>query len=206
MTSSRADTQEPSVHIMATDHAVRARSSALSCIIGQDIVILPDVLGKYCVRELTARVDDLVVLAGVVAFADRAVQRKAASAWSRALHLTLPVHDRAFWERPESVTALTQTLDALTGDKWSFAFRPRTKQTPVNPQATLALSGQQCTVIPFSDGLDSLAVARLTQHDDPDTALLLVTTGTHRCVAPDARVRRVTIPFTIPSKRVRFPR
>src|ERR1035438_797696 len=143
MTSSRADTQEPSVHIMATDHAVRARSSALSCIIGQDIVILPDVLGKYCVRELTARVDDLVVLAGVVAFADRAVQRKAASAWSRALHLTLPVHDRAFWERPESVTALTQTLDALTGDKWSFAFRPRTKQTPVNPQATLALSGQQ---------------------------------------------------------------
>src|ERR1035438_9288818 len=168
MTSSRADTQEPSVHIMATDHAVRARSSALSCIIGQDIVILPDVLGKYCVRELTARVDDLVVLAGVVAFADRAVQRKAASAWSRALHLTLPVHDRAFWERPESVTALTQTLDALTGDKWSFAFRPRTKQTPVNPQATLALSGQQCTVIPFSDGLDSLAVAqRRDYHDDP---------------------------------------
>ena len=115
------------------------------------------------------------------------------------------MHDPTFWERTDVVAALTQTLDALTGDTWDFAFKPRTKQTRVNPQTTLALSGQPCTVIPFSDGLDSLAVARLTQHHTPDTTLLLVTTGTHRCVAPDAHARRVAIPFKIPSKRVRFP-
>jgi 7-cyano-7-deazaguanine synthase in queuosine biosynthesis len=205
MITDRAATQRPLAHIIATDQARQARSSALTCIIGQDLVVLPKVLGTYCVHELTARVDDLVILAGVVAFADRAVARTPASAWPRALHLTLPVHDRAFWERNDIILALTQTLDALTGDTWDFAFKPRTKQTRVNPQTTLPLSGQPCTVIPFSDGLDSLAVARLTQHHTPDTTLLLVTTGTHRSVALDARARRVAIPFKIPSKRVRFP-
>jgi len=205
MTTDLDATRRPVVRIIATDHARPARSSAISCIIGQDLVVLPNVLGTYCVHELNSRVDDLVILAGVVAFADRAVARTPASAWPRALHLTLPVHDTAFWERSDIMGALEQTLDALTGDTWDFEFKPRTKKTQVNPQTTLALSGQACTVIPFSDGLDSLAVARLTQHHTPDTTLLLVTTGTHRCVATDTRDRRVAIPFKIPSKRVRFP-
>ena len=205
MTSDRAATQRPLARIIATEHARRAPSPAITCIIGDDLVVLPNVLGTYCVHELNSRVDDLVILAGVVAFADRAVARTPASAWPRALHLTLPVHDPPFWERTDIVAALTQTLDALTGDTWDFAFKPRTKQTQVNPQTTLALSGQPCTVIPFSDGLDSLAVARLTQHHNPYTTLLLVTTGTHRCVTSDIRDRRVAIPFKIPSKRVRFP-
>lgn len=205
MISNRPAPQRPFVSIVATDHPRTARSSALSCIIGEDLVVLPNVLGTYCVHELTPRVDDLVTIVGVVAFADRAVARTTASAWPRALHLTLPVHDRAFWERNNIISALTQTLDALTGDTWDFAFTHRNKLSRVNPQTTLPLSGQPCTVIPFSDGLDSLAVARLSQHHAPNTTLLLVTTGNHRSIAPDARSRRVAIPFKIPSKHVRFP-
>lgn len=197
--------QPPSVRVIATDHPTPARSTTLSCVIGEDLQILPDVLGTYCVRELSPRIDDLVVLAGVVAFADRAIARQVSLAWSRELHLSIPVHDTTFWERPETIASLTCALDALTGDNWHFRFSRRSKPTRVRPQATLALSGQACTVVPFSDGLDSLAAARLAKRRDPHTTLVLVTTGKQRPVTPDARAHRVAIPLTIPNRRVRFP-
>lgn len=197
--------QPVSVRVIATDHPAPARSGSLSCVIGEDLQILPDVLGTYCVRDLSPLIDDLVVLAGVVAFSDRAIARQVSVAWPRQLHLSIPVHEKTFWERPDIIASLTDPLQALTGDKWRFSFTRRSKPTKVTPQATLTLSGQACTVVPFSDGLDSLAAARLVKLHDPQTTLLLVTTGKQRSVTSDSRAHRVSIPFAIPNRRIRFP-
>ena len=197
--------QSSSARIIATDHNTKAGASAITCVIGEDLQLLPAVLGKYCVRELSPRIDDLVVIAGIVAFADRAVARQVSIGWSREFHVSIPVNDQRFWEEPGTIASLTNVLDALTGDNWHFHFTRRTKPTRVTPQATLSLTGQECTVVPFSDGLDSLAAARLAKHRTPGTTLLLVTTGKQHPVTPDARAHRVAIPFTLPNRRARFP-
>jgi 7-cyano-7-deazaguanine synthase in queuosine biosynthesis len=195
--------ERATAHIIAADHRTRRTNGAVPCILGEDVVVGPDALGRYCVHDLNDRVDDLVIIAGVVAFTDRAIARKPATAWQRHLQLTLPVHEPAAWRG--LADALSSVLHQLTGDQWEFSFRKRTARTNVNPQATLPLAGQPSSVMPFSDGLDSLAVARLIKHREPESALILVTAGTQRCVATEHHQQRVTIPFNIPAGHLRLP-
>src|SRR5690349_19553588 len=67
--------------------------NAVHCVIGQHLVIDPDKLGDYCLSTLPRRVDDLVIIAGAAAFADKATPRRVAQSWSRKLNVSVPVLD-----------------------------------------------------------------------------------------------------------------
>lgn len=182
----------------------RRDDNAVPCIVGRDVVIDPDRLGAYCLRGLPARVDDLVLLAGAIAFADKSVTRKISRAWERRLHLSVPVLEPGFWEQPVVGRALSDTLGLLTGDVWSFEFRQRKQALSAGRQGTLLFGDSPALAMPFSNGLDSLAVARLTAASQPDVGLILVTTG--RLGDPDkdwrlrhlhGRYHRVSVPFRL---------
>ena len=99
---------------------------------------------------------DLALLAAVITAADTRISRAhdAQDAWTREIAIHLPVHDIAVW--PDLSGLLSQTLNFLTGDRWSFHFRSRPPGTPDLAVAATKLR----TVLPtsvclFSGGLDS---------------------------------------------------
>ena len=51
----------------------RLHPDAAPCVLGRDLLVEPDVLGAYCLRELPRRADDLMLLAGAVALANEEV-------------------------------------------------------------------------------------------------------------------------------------
>lgn len=185
--------------------------AAVPCVIGTDLIIRPDELGDYCHRALPPRVDDLLLVAGAVAFVDRAVRRRTAERWERRLHLVVPVLDPDFWAERRVSAALSNVLRLLTGDAWHFEFARRRSPLVARPgQERFPFEDRPAVVLPFSDGLDSLAVARLTAAREPRAGLVLVTVG--RLSDPDAdwrvrhfrnRYHRVRLPFEVPRGRGR---
>lgn len=186
---------------------------AIPCVVGRDIVIEPDRLGAFSLRGLPRRVDDLMLLAGAVAYADKFTRRQLGLSWGRRLHVTLPVLEPDFWMQRGVGSLLVGTLNVLTGDKWVFKFTSRREPLAYGRQAVLSFGDAPALVMPFSDGLDSLATARLTAAAEPGAGLILVTAG--RVSDPDAdwrvrhfkgRYHRVSVPFRLSRRRgaVRF--
>ncbi|MGD0469985.1 MAG: hypothetical protein ABSA54_16525 [Terriglobales bacterium] len=203
----------PSVTIDVSEAGVRARTADHICRIGRDLIINLERLSRYCLVDLQPIEDDLLLVAGAVAFADRVVARRSSIAWRRNLHVTIPVHDPDQWSERTLYRKLISTLDYVTGDNWEFSFKRRQNRTNVKPQARLAMPNEASLVMPFSDGLDSFAVARLINAEHPNTPLILVTTGNQKNRALDLSnselgrmLYRVAIPFTLSSRHrnVRF--
>lgn len=178
---------------------------AIGCVIGADLKVRPERLGAYCHSELPPRLDDLMLVAASVAYADRAITRRAARSWRRELELVVPVQEVDFWGRPGVARSLTGVLGLLTGDGWTVRFAKRRVPLPFERQQTsLPFPGRPAAVMPFSDGLDSLAVARLTAATQPDAGLILVTTGNlpdtdlgWRVRHLNGRYHRVSVPFEL---------
>lgn len=203
----RKNSSVPSAVIDVFEPGSKPRHADFQCKIGRDLTIDPDLLSRYCVRDLDSVVDDLVLVAGSVAFADRVVVRKPSIAWRRNLRVNIPVHNPDRWREPELYRKLTQTLDHLTGDNWTFMFAQRRNRTNIQPQARLPLGSDTSLVMPYSDGLDSFAVARLVAAKNPNVPLVLVTTGNRKNPALDEsnselrrRMYRVAIPFRLSSR------
>ena len=172
---------------------------------GRDVVIDPRVLSDYCFQPLDTRVDDLLHVAAAVAFADRTVRRHASYAWRRRIHLEIAVREPEFWEQSDVRNALIDCLSMVTGDVWILAFCGGRAPLLVDPQAPLDLKTARSAVLPFSDGLDSLAAARLHAVDHPRESLVLVTSGAkkdvdraYRVKTLNARRYRVSVPFRLP--------
>jgi 7-cyano-7-deazaguanine synthase in queuosine biosynthesis len=137
------------------------------------------------------------------------VARHHSQAWRRNIELSIPLRERAFWD--ENIKHLLQDcLDLVTGDVWQISFSEGRKPLVVNPQAPLQLKSQSISAMPFSDGLDSLAAARLHAIAYPDDTLVLVTSGSKRDADRAFRIKglngrrhRVAVPFHLP-KSERF--
>lgn len=170
---------------------------------------MPNVLGRYCFKEISQRAEDLIILAGVIAFADRAVARKMSISWLRYMDVTIPVLEPDFWRQPHITHALGDLLNLLTGDAWSLHFSKRSQRLEVHAQTPLGfITNEQPIVMPYSDGMDSLAVARLLTSDYPDVPLVMVTAGSrldvdqgHRESRLDGRRWRLAVPFRISQER-----
>lgn len=165
----------PSGHIYvcaATDHVPEAFTP---CVLGEHFKLEPKALGTFLRLEIPARAEDLLVIAGAVAFVDRRVTRHHATCWERDLHLSVPVRDFEFWSAHDLQAELSALLEMLTGDTWRLTFRSGRAPLPIDPQGTLSLTGTPPIVIPYSNGLDSFAVARL--HAKPGQHVIRVSTG-----------------------------
>jgi 7-cyano-7-deazaguanine synthase in queuosine biosynthesis len=169
----------------------------------------PDVLGRYCFKEISTLAEDLIIIAGVIAFADRAVARKASISWLRQIDVTIPVLEPDFWRQPQVIRRLLNLLNLLTGDAWSLHFSSKSKRLDIHGPRPLSLSSnEQPIVMPYSDGMDSLAVSRLLANENPDIPLLMVTAGSRldadknrRENKLDGRRVRLAVPFQISQVR-----
>lgn len=132
-------------------------------------------LERYCFRAEDEHLQDLQDLLAAVRIADRSNMRHLArQGWSRSLEVQVKVEKPDFWRRPELAGALVDALDYLTGDKWTFKFSKR-KRTRSSSQVHLVMPPNQTRVfMPFSNGLDSAAIAHELQAQDSSLELVLV--------------------------------
>jgi len=170
-----------------------------------DVSLRPNVLEEFCFKSISVWEEELVFLAGTVAFADRAVHRRAARGWCRVLNIVMPVSEPRFWSRPEITGTLVEALCYLTGDAWSFDFIKRGGRLPRLNQSELDLGQGEFVVMPFSNGLDSFAESRLLRLQRPTVSPIRVTAwnrslaGSRTWVtgADGLRYRRIAIPVKI---------
>ena len=184
----------------------RRPPGSITCVVGRDLQVNPDVLATYCFNDLSPLAFDLALVASAVAFTDRIVPRRLSTGWPRQLKLSLPVSsDR--WRTPEVQERLLQTLYLLTGDLWDirFVFGPPARQN--HGQSVLQFRHENVVAMPYSDGLDSFAAARLLQHsrEASGRTLILVTTGSRADVDKDRSKAhfRVAVPFHLSDTRRR---
>lgn len=105
---------------------------------------------------------DAFVVAAAVQFCDH-TKRRPSSDWGRDFVLRVPVHDPDCWNSVTVSAALHNTLRVLTGDQWQITFRPRKVPASIPCQMNFNLPDDTRVIIPFSDGLDSRAVAGLME-------------------------------------------
>lgn len=182
----------------------------IHCRLGHELNFDAEVLAAYCFREMAPIHHDLFVLAGAVAFADKIVPRRLATSWRRDLTITLPVYNPSKWSDPQLNSALIDLLGLLTGDSWHFQFEPCRETLFPCSQSILPLGEASVSVLPYSDGLDSFATARMFSRRHQDRSLILVTTGRRkdadlewRREAKFARRRRISVPFRLSDKECR---
>ena len=120
---------------------------------------------------------DLVRIASYVHAADQSVRRGGRSdwrleAWTRELRLAIPVNDPDLWNEPKVKLSIEGCVGFLTGDDWRFSFVPTDhddERQLVLPEGVDQALINDFSVIPFSGGIDSLAVAveELSQNRKP---------------------------------------
>jgi hypothetical protein len=71
------------------------------------------------------------------------------------------VHDSSRWQAEAVSSPLHVALELLTGDRWSLTFRPRVHPVDAPAQSNLQFPVNVAAVMPYSDGLDSRAVATI---------------------------------------------
>jgi 7-cyano-7-deazaguanine synthase in queuosine biosynthesis len=150
----------PPIRVDVVEAGTRTRTSSLPCVIDQNLKFSTESLESYFFAQWNTVVYDGLLVAAAVEYCDR-TQRRPALGWGREIELRVPVHDPDHWRQKNVTETLHQTLDFLTGDRWQISFYPR--KQPLSPprQGQFRLSGNASAVIPFSDGLDSRAVAGL---------------------------------------------
>ncbi|MDO6582573.1 hypothetical protein Q4491_14595 [Photobacterium sp. 2_MG-2023] len=134
------------------------------------------------VRNLGVQIDtdaiDLITIATAVTAADTFEQREtAADAWSRQMHLHIPVKDNSKWSL--LADRLRDILNFLTGDQWKFTFfkssmaipKPKTSSKAEEKRDTLKGLNSVCL---FSGGLDSAVGAIDILNGNSDYRPLLV--------------------------------
>lgn len=188
----------PCIAIDVMESGTKSRRGHLRCQIGEHLAFSTEGLETYCLTNWEPVVYDALLVAAAVEFADR-IGRRSALKWDRQFALRIPVHEPARWNDAKVRMILHDMLNFLTGDQWEISFRARTKVLDA-VQRRFELPAGITTVIPFSDGLDSRAVAGLMTKEFGDK-LIRVRLGSKRSDAPCSR--RYQHPFTSVPYRVR---
>jgi hypothetical protein len=188
----------PSIEVDVVVAGARPRKGWLCCRIGANIEFNIEHLESYCFAEWHPTVYDALLVAAAIEFADR-TRRRPALMWRRNITLRIPVHDPAHWNQKSVSNALHDALSVLTGDRWEIGFYERSCPLDAPRQWHFTLPSGTSAVIPFSDGLDSRAVAGLMTRELGDR-LIRVRLGSKSYDQGDATQRQ---PFTSVPYKVR---
>ena len=132
-------------------------------------------LQRYCFSSHDEVLEDLTAVISAVRTADRSVVRHHMQGWARDLAISASVSDLKLWRSPEVTSALADTLGFLTADRWSFAFTYRKPRKGEPRQEHLVEPPEQPRVfMPFSNGLDSFAIAKELRAESASPELVLV--------------------------------
>ena len=163
-----------------------------TCEIDRHIVFDTAGLEAYCSKGWNQRVYDAFVVAGAVEFCDRTKSR-CSQMWGRNISLQIRVHDPDVWK----VGNLDALLAVLTGDRWHVEFIKRETQVARPRQLRLDIHGSADVVVPFSDGLDSYAVARLLEQDGGSVLRVRLGSKFHVGATNDKARPFATIPYQV---------
>lgn len=155
----RAD--DISVRVDAVEPGTAIRKGAKPALIGEALRLDTQDLSDFFFAKWDVRLFDLLVVAAAIEFCDRS-KRRPAHGWARTFDVRIAVHEPAVWSRPEVLAALQDAVSFLTGDVWRFQFRARRRAEPSPAQVALPLPPLRALIMPYSEGLDSLAVHALT--------------------------------------------
>lgn len=150
----------PCLAIHVTEPGVRTRKGSLSCQIGKHVEFSTASLESYFFAKWEPVAYDALLVAAAVEFADK-TQRRPAYTWQREFELRIPVDDPDRWNDKRVADALHDVLRFLTGDVWRIEFYKRRHPITQPRQGQLSIPAGVDAVIPFSNGLDSRAVAGL---------------------------------------------
>lgn len=153
------------VHI--AESGVRTAAGHVRCEIGREVAFTTESLASYFFSEWKPEAWDALLVAAAVEFADKS-QRRPAYYWRRTLSLRIPVHQVERWQQPAVAGPLREALEYLTGDSWEISFYGRRYKENRPPQGLFELPSNVQAVIPFSNGLDSRAVAGLMERSMND--------------------------------------
>lgn len=132
-------------------------------------------LQRYCFARHDEVLEDLTSVISAVRTADRSVLRHHMQGWARDLAISAPVSDLKLWRSPEVTRALADALGFLTADRWSFVFTYRKPLKGEPRQEHLVEPPEQPRVfMPFSNGLDSFAIAKELRAESALLELVLV--------------------------------
>ena len=150
----------PQVRVQVIEAGRSARPGWKACAIGSQVKFSTEALESYCFAQWEPVVFDMLLLAGVVEYCDK-IQPRPARSWGRDIEVEMPVHDPARWNASVVLESLQESLEFLTGDRWRLIFVGRKHKETAIRQGRFAFGHEVLAVIPYSDGLDSRAVAGL---------------------------------------------
>jgi hypothetical protein len=199
-------TDLPEIKVNVIERNGSPRKGWQNCRVGTHLLLETDDLASYFFATWKPIVFDMLLLAAAVEFCDR-IRKRPKFEWGRRIQLRLPVHDIGTWQKSDVTNALKDALEFLTGDSWQIEFGQR-KTIAAAPQQGLLPLEDKIAVIPFSEGLDSRAVAGLMSQI-LGSGLVRVRLGKKSFDKPrDANGRAMpftTVPYRIAAGDFSFP-
>lgn len=186
----------PLVRVVVLEAGQQPKGDQIPCVIGEDVDFKIENLQSYFLAPWKEIIFDTFLLAAAVEFCDR-IKARPKQYWGREIELHLPVHDIQHWRQAQVSDALHDALNFLTGDRWKIRFSKRRKKAlqPEQMPFDFPQNGVKA-VIPFSDGLDSRAVAGLLEKQYGDT-LIRVRLGGNRADIKGKRLPFTTVPYQV---------
>lgn len=189
----------PLLRVEVVESGQAARRGWQACAIGTHLKFSTERLETYCFADWQPVIFDMLLVAAAVEYCDKILRRPKRD-WGRHIELRLPVHEPDRWQAPDVAGRLKVALEHLTGDKWELVFveRKRPEEAPRQSRFTLPASAQ--AVIPYSDGLDSRAVAGLMS-ESLGGGLIRLRLGSVGCSAAIRRQPFASIPYEVHADR-----
>jgi len=187
----------PRACVAVVEHNATGPSGSFRCEIDSNIEFSTEKLETYCLSAWEPVTFDCMLMAGAVEYCDRILKRPSLG-WGRDFELIIAVHEPDRWNDPGVAGALTDCLGFLTGDRWRLTFTGRRKKAAAPRQGHLQIPSGTLAVIPFSDGLDSRAVAGIVARQLGDR-LIRVRLGSKLFEQPAAFPRQpfASVPYRV---------
>jgi Queuosine biosynthesis protein QueC len=189
MASHRVDAIEPGQAV---------RGGARSAILGEAISLSIEGLNEFFFADWRPDLIDLLVVAAAVEYCDLSVKRPALG-WARSFDLLVAVHGASVWNASPVRSALEEALGFLTGDRWRLSFNVRHDPVVRVKARKLDLDTPDRVIMPYSDGLDSRAVAALVAAEEKGglVRVRLGTRGADSTGKPRKKRRFMAVPYEV---------
>lgn len=175
------------------------REDARAAILEESIQLSIEGLKDFFFADWRSELVDLFVIAAAVEYCDIGVRRPSWG-WARAFDLRVAVHEPQRWGDEPVRQALEEALTFLTGDRWALSFIQRRAPVEKVLPRKLDLPLNDTIIMPYSDGLDSRAVAAIVKDEEKDGGIVRVRLGSKGADTkgvPRRKRRFATVPFEV---------